>query len=192
MSKNTRNRILLTALAALLLVTLTIGGTIAWLTDDTEKITNTFTTSKVDVDLGEEHKGPFQMVPGATITKDPKITVATDSEDCWVFVKVEESDVLDDYISYTMAANWEAVDGYPGVYRYAAVQKAGAKLQVLANDSVTVNAGVTTKMMEDLDVDGATQPTLSFTAFAVQSANLTTTDAKEIYEIALAKGVVTE
>ena len=188
--KNKKLLVLVAAMALLLCVA--VGGTLAWLTDESDKVENTFIPSKVDIELDESENLDLSMVPGSSIKKDPKITDAADSEECWVFVKLEKSNNLDTFIDYTMAANWEAVTGYDDVYRYAAVQKAGDILQVLANDAVTVKTSVTSADMAGLAADGAVQPTLTFTAYAVQSANLTTTDAAEIWKIALAKGVVSE
>ena len=92
-----------------------VGGTLAWLTDSTTEVTNTFTTSDVDIDLTETKGGDnkeFQMVPGHTIAKDPKVTVSAGSQPCWLFVKVEETigsiNVgetqygFDDFISYKL------------------------------------------------------------------------------------------
>lgn len=45
MSKNTRNRILLTAVAALLLVAVAVGGTVAYLNATSNAVVNTFTPS---------------------------------------------------------------------------------------------------------------------------------------------------
>lgn len=71
------------------------GATLAWLTDKTETITNTFTVGNVDISL-EETTSDYKMVPGNTIAKDPKITVEAGSEACWLFVKIDESTTLDD------------------------------------------------------------------------------------------------
>ena len=160
------------ALLALSLVLVTmlvaVGGTIAWLTDTTSAITNTFTGSDVSITLTETKKD-FKMVPGATIEKDPKVTVEAGSEDCWLFVKVEKSSVLDKYITYTIATGWNELTGVSGVtgvyYREA---KAGDNFPVLANNTVTVKTDVKVTDMEALKANDATQPTLTFTAYAVQ------------------------
>ena len=168
MSKNTRNRILLTAVAALLLVTLTIGGTVAWLQDKTQTITNTFTTSEVDIELTET-EFEDKMIPGDELDKNPLVTVKADSEACWLFVKIEESSVLDDYISYTVDPAWKAVSGYDGVYYIkVADTDADQEFEVLAGNKVTVLGAVTEDDMAALEVANATQPTLTFTAYAIQ------------------------
>lgn len=168
MSKNTRNRILLTALAALLLVTLTIGGTVAWLTATSGSVTNTFTTSKVEVNLTEEAKD-FQMVPGATITKDPKVTLLDGSEDAWVFVKVTKENNLDTYIeNYTPNTdNWYSCGD--NVWVYKEPLSAGKSAQFLT--SVKVKDTVTTVDMAAAAEEG-NEPKLIFTPYAIQSANL--------------------
>lgn len=181
MSKNTRNRILLTALAALLLVTLTIGGTMAWLVDKTTEVKNTFTTSNVDITLTEEAgktEYKFKMVPNATITKDPKVTVIKGSETCWLFVKIDESSNLDSYIKYDVITvkndtdnkysyHWnELKDGV--YYMEVAASDTNTSFQVLMNDQVTVNSGLTNADMDK--AEGTQNPTLTFTAYAIQKS----------------------
>jgi len=166
MSKNTRNRILLTALAALLLVTLTIGGTMAWLSATSAPVTNTFTTSKVGVSIDEEAED-FKMVPGATITKDPVVTLAAGSEDAWVFVKITKSDNLDTYIeNYTPdTANWFSCGN--NVWVYKEPLSAGDTARFL--ETVKVKDSVTADNMTAAETN---KPTLTFTPYAIQSAHL--------------------
>ena len=89
-------------LALVMLIGGAIGGTLAWLTDTTPAVTNTFTTSDINIKLYET-KNDFKMVPGWTIEKDPKVSVGAGSEDCWLFVKIEKSEKFDDYIDYKIA-----------------------------------------------------------------------------------------
>lgn len=94
-------------LACVLLVGGVIGGTLAWLTADGGSVTNTFTESDIDIELSEKkpENKTAPMVPGWKIDKDPKVTVAENSEDCWLFVKITESTTpdLDAYIAYEIA-----------------------------------------------------------------------------------------
>ena len=96
----------LTMVVSLLLVmALSIGGTLAYLTDKTDAIENTFTIGNVKIDLTETgatkgandelFKNSFKMVPGNEIDKDPTVTVEAGSEACWLFVKIEKSDKFD-------------------------------------------------------------------------------------------------
>ena len=77
-------------LSAALIVCATVAGTLAWLTDKTEPVVNTFTVGDINITLTESENLDLKMVPGQTITKDPKVTVKDGSEACWLFVKVEE------------------------------------------------------------------------------------------------------
>lgn len=172
-----KKKIVILGLALVLAFALGIGGTLAWLTAQTGTVTNTFTTSDITVEL-KETKTDFKMIPGYTIAKDPKVTVTTDSEECWLFVKVEESTNFDSYLTYEMADGWTAgkgdktetnptADGIPTNVYYRKVETAhiGTAYSVLKDDKVTVKDTVTKAMMESAKTS---QPTLSFTAFASQ------------------------
>ena len=168
------SKTLVLALAVMLIVGATIGGTVAWLTAQTPSVTNTFTVGDINITLNET-KSDFKMVPGNVIDKDPVVTVVDGSEDCYLFVKIEKSTTLDKYISYTVASGWTELDNVDGVYyRVVNATDRTKSFSVLANDQVTVNEGVTKADMEALKAENATQPTLTFTAYAVQKDNIDT------------------
>ena len=158
--------------ALLLVLCFAIGGTLAWLKAETKPVVNTFTYGDINIDLSESENLNLKMIPGNDITKDPKVTVEANSEACWLFVKVEKSDNYADYLAnYTIADGWNELDGVAGVYYRevdAATAKDGTSYQVLAEDKVTVLDEVTKSMMEDIKNGTKTQPTLTFTAYAVQ------------------------
>lgn len=193
MSKNTRNRILLTAVAALLLVTMAVGGTMAFLTSQTKQVENTFTPSTIDVTIDEEgattaedgsKEKEFKMVPGNDIAKKPVVTLATGSENAWVFVKVVESDNVDTFLTYSIdSTNWKELEGVEGVY-YKENVAAGTSLDVLTDDKVTVISTVTNEQMKALTSD--TYPTLTFYAYAVQYANVV--DVADAWKLAQTDG----
>lgn len=167
------------ALIAMLVLALCIGigGTYAWLTDNTPSIKNTFTVGNIDIDLVET-KTDFKMVPGTQIEKDPKVTVKANSEACWLFVKVEESTNLTDYIDYDIASGWTALTGVNGVYyREVPASTIDQTFSVLKDDKVTVKNTVTKGMMDQLSATASpapVQPTLTFTAYAVQKSGFET------------------
>lgn len=146
-----------------------IGGTLAWLTDTTQKVENTFTTSDIEITLAETAKD-FKMVPGYTITKDPKVTVKAGSEKCYLFVKVEASENLGTYITYGMAEGWtQLTDGTTAItgvfYRVVDAGTADQTFSVLAGDQVAVKDTVTKEQMAAAETSA---PTLTFTAYASQ------------------------
>lgn len=154
-------------LAIVLVVVIAVAGTVAWLTDTTAPKVNTFTIGNIDIGLTET-EAEYKMIPGSTLSKDPTVTVAGGSEACWLFVKVEESTNLDDFITYAMADGWTALPQNAGVYyRQVSADAADQTFAVLANNQVTVKDTVTKAMMDGLAADD-TLPTLTFTAYAVQ------------------------
>lgn len=159
-------------LALAMIVVCVVGGTLAWLIDKTDPVTNTFTYGDINIKLAETTGTSYKMIPGYTIAKDPKVTVLADSEKCYLFVKVAESDNFDDFMTYEMAADWTQLkdasnNDVPGVfYRVVDASTADQEFGVLKDNQVTVSGDVTKTMLNGLTE--ATQPTLTFTAYACQ------------------------
>lgn len=174
-------------LAFALIFALGIGATLAWLTATSGEVTNTFTTSDINITLTETTTD-YKMVPGYTIAKDPTVTVVADSEPCYLFVKVEKSTNFDSFMTYEMAAGWTQLtdasnQNVPGVfYRVVDASESDQEFAVLANNQVTVRDTVTKTMMNSLNE--TSRPTLTFTAYATQrnSSNDTQFSAFEAWE----------
>ena len=152
-----------------------VGGTIAWLTDTTETVTNTFTTSDIDITLTETGVtssdgamvNSYKMVPGYTITKDPTVHVLANSEKCYLFVKVEKSTNFNSFLSYTMADGWTELPEVAGVYyRTVESKTTNQDFAVIKDNTVTVLSTVTKEAMNKLTTDS--YPTLKVTAYATQ------------------------
>ena len=134
-------------LAIALLVGTAVGGTLAWLTDNSGPVKNTFTVGNVDIELDETTGEEYKMIPGFTIDKNPKVTVKVDSEKCYVFVDVDESANLDQYIIYAMEPGW-------------------IPLEKDAEGNDIKDQLIFYRVQEALT--DATRPTLTFNAYAVQ------------------------
>ncbi len=166
-----------------LVLCFTVGGALAWLIDKTEPVTNTFTYGDVNIGLSETSQ-PYEMVPGRVLSKDPKVTVEANSEPCWLFVKVDESDNLGSFIAYGIADGWTELPEVPGVYyREVPASAQEQTFSVLSGstyaseisgdwnwseDEVLVKPEVKKEDLNALDASGAAYPTLTFTAYAVQ------------------------
>lgn len=167
-----KKKTLVLVLALTLLVAGVVGGTLAWLTDQTAEVKNTFTVGDINIGLTETTTD-YKMVPGNTIAKDPTVTVKANSEACWLFVKVTESANLDDFITYAIATGWTELEA--GVYyREVPASAADQTFSVLAGDAVTVKSDVTRAMLETAKTDA---PTLTFKAYAIQKDHFATADA---------------
>lgn len=161
-----------------------IGGTMAWLTDKTPEIVNTFTDSDIEITLtetgAENNANSYKMVPGYIISKDPKVTVETGSEKCYLFVKLEESANFNSFLTYEIADGWTSLDGVDNVYyRIVDTAEMGTAYSVLKDDQVMVQGTVTKEMMNELKNGTAAEPTLTVTAYASQF-NKTATESFDV------------
>lgn len=102
-------RILLTMVAAMLLVVMSVAGTLAYLTSQSEQVNNTFTVGKVDITLDETDvdlygvkdgetrvlANEYKLIAGHTYTKDPQVHVLAGSEPSYVRIFVSINDLAD-------------------------------------------------------------------------------------------------
>lgn len=170
--KNNAGKLVVALLTMILIFSIGIGGTLAWLMDDTEEVVNTFSTSDIGVQL-EETTTDYKMIPGWTIDKDPKAWIDEGSEAAYLFVKVEKSANFDTFMNCAIADGWTelttaAGTNYKIYYREVATTQMGEDnaFPILKDNKVTVKETVTKEMMEGLT--DATKPTLTFQAYAVQ------------------------
>ena len=110
--KKTR-KILLMAACAILLVCISVGATVAYLTS-TDTVKNTFTVGNIQIKLDEAKANPdgslvenadrvkansYKLLPGHTYNKDPMVTVLSGSEPAYIkmtvtFSKANELDAI--------------------------------------------------------------------------------------------------
>lgn len=187
-------------LAMLLALCIGVGATLAFITVETQSIKNTFTYGDINIDLWESEikadgtlgdkksslnskveQSGFKMIPGNTIAKDPTVTVNKGSEACWLFIKIEKGNNFDYFMTFEIAGGWNSLAGEDGVY-YQAVDAVttDTDFPVLKGNQVSVK---NTVLKTDLNaLSDATLPTLTFTAYAVQKANVNS--AAEAWAIA--------
>ena len=188
-----KKKILALTLVFALALALGIGGTVAWLTAQTSPVVNTFTVGDINITLAEtgttNNAKNYTFVPGDTLAKDPKVTVTAGSEDCYLFVKVEEANntatgLTGKVINWSVdagtdpASTWVPVPEHDG-YWYRTVPAVAANtteenlpsFDVLKDNQVTVNEEVTKDMVTGLT---ANKPTITVTAAAVQKDNVNT------------------
>jgi len=163
-----KKKTLALVLALTLVVVGVVSGTLAWLTAKSDVVVNTFTTSDIKVELKETTGAEYKMIPGYTISKDPKATVLAGSEECFLFVKLDKPANFDDYLEYVIADGWTQLEGVTDTVYYRKVVTAdiGKAYSVLANDQVTVSGDITKEQMNAFTT--ATLPKLTITAYASQ------------------------
>lgn len=156
-------------LALVLVFGVVAGGTLAWLIDKTDPVVNTFTYGNINITLTESTGNNYKIIPGKDITKDPKVTVKATSEACWLFVEVkEEGTFVADKVTYSIADGWTKGDGtkIPAnvYYREVSAVTADTDFSVLKDNKITVKDTLTKEDIKNI----TTNPTLTFTAYAVQ------------------------
>ena len=172
--RSVSSRTFIVMLALVLVIGCAMGGTVAWLVSSTNAVVNTFTYGAINITLSETTGENDKIIPGKDISKDPKVTVKKDSEACWLFVEVkEEGTFVADKVTYSVADGWTKGNGtnIPAnvYYREVGAVTADTDFYVLKDNKVTVSNSLTKE-----DITNITQPTLTFTAYAVQRDGIDT------------------
>ena len=178
-----KKKILLVGLLVVLVAAVSVGLTVAFLSSQSA-VTNTFTVGDVAITLDEAKvdengvkieganrvtENTYKLIPGHSYTKDPQIHVGASSEDCYLFVKVEDGLAAieaDQTIAAQLTANnWKAVSGVANVYVYAV--GSDAKTIVAKNANINVFGSFTLK--GDANTADYASAKIIVTAYAIQA-----------------------
>lgn len=192
-------KVLLLVVVAILLVVATVFTTLAWLTSQTETVTNTFTYGKVEITMdetkvteyGEADPGAservtentYKLIPGHTYLKDPTIHVDADSEECYIFVKIDNqlgnaasfqlTDLQAAYSTTDAAVPWQKYDtqsvGNVSVYYFPTAVLPGAEIEVFSE--FTFSSAVS-------DMSPYVDKKIILTAYAIQAEGFTGDDGQ--------------
>ncbi len=197
-------RKILVSLAALALVAaISIGGTLAYLTQQ-KTVTNTFTVGNVTITMDEtdvddstkdaarDTENSYKLLPGKTYTKDPIIHVDANSESCYLFVTIKNEiaaieDANNSVEKQMEAKGWAKVNGVTGVnnlYVYIGTEENASDPKVVAADAdVTVfeqiaikGEGVTNEGLKDY-----AGKTIVVNAYAIQAEGFSGKTAAQIW-----------
>ena len=134
-----KKKTLTVAIALVLVVALAVGATYAYLTAETEAVTNTFTAggavAQTDFSLWEhrvkqnddgsyvlDNNTPtatgnsYTVLPGVNLPKDPTVTISKSTGSYYLFVTVEKGSGFTAVggsaapLSYTVASSWEGMN----------------------------------------------------------------------------------
>ncbi len=194
----TKTKALVLALCAVLLVVATVFVTMAYLTSTTKDVTNTFTVGNVKITLDEEDvdtdtntddnvtvnnevrdlANGYKLIPGKTYDKDPTVHVDATSENCYLFVKVENNisdiEAEKNNIEAQMKANgWTCIDEVNNIWAHKDIAKASDDVVVF--EYFTVNDSI-----DNNTLAGYQGETIVVTAYAVQADGF---EGKETIEI---------
>lgn len=191
-TRSAMRRMLFTLALVLVVAVASVGGTIAWLTDKTDAVTNTFTVGDINIELKETLKPDgtevtagvtdwsAKLIPGKEYSKNPVVSVKAGSEDCYLFVKFEENNNPSSYLNYTSTLTsengWTKLEGVTDVndvwYRVVKQSDTLRSWNLIADNKVTVKNNVVKSGTDGTDVvpmpSAGTTPELKYTAYAVQ------------------------
>lgn len=192
--KNMKKR-LVALLCAVVIVATSVAATVAYLTDS-ETVVNTFSVGQVHMTMDETDVKPdgtkdtdtrvkentYHLLPGRKYIKDPVIHIDADSEDCYVFVKVdnqiadyESKDADYESIAKQIENNgWATLDGVEKVF-YKVYTKGQADKDLEVFEEFKIDT-----MANDVggwdDIDPQTTK-VNVTGYAVQKAGFGTAKA---------------
>lgn len=190
----TKTKALALALCAVLLVVSTVFVTMAFLTS-TDSVTNTFTFGQVGISLdeakvnangeivaggnresteGRVQENEYHLIPGHNYVKDPTIHVDDGSENCLLFVKLENG--LKDIIAsktieeQMQGYGWTLIDSTNNIWAYNKVVAENDHIKVFDEFTLTDDADVS-KYATEKDAQGNVTggAFINLTAYAVQA-----------------------
>ena len=172
-----KKKVFLTVLCAAALVVASVLGTMAFLTS-TDTVTNTFTVGNVNITLDEApvnvngdaisgdrvDANSYKLIPGKTYDKDPIVHVTNGSENCYVFVKI------DNQISNLEATGDTTIAAQMAVKGWKQLNNTNVYYQenpVAANSNITVFEHFT--LSDDANVSNYTGKQIIVNAYAIQA-----------------------
>ncbi len=195
----------LVLLVSVVLITLTAASpTYSWLSAQSERVVNTFAGGAISIILDESPvdtdgkvtvgsrvtSNNYKYVAGAVYDKDPTATVLKGSEECYVFLCLE-NDLTEKFSLDINTDEWKqvAVKDNITVYAYRTTVDAedsdeDVVLPALFNH-VTVADSLTAE-----DIESLGEKTLCVTAYAVQTESLTSAEAIDLAVAQFAEGAV--
>ena len=140
--KRINKKVILLAVSLLLILSAAIGGTVAYLIDQTGSITNTFTPAKVTPGIDENFDGSVKNDVKITNTGDIpayiRVKVVVTWKDAQGNVYGAAPKAGTDY-NWTIPANNDWVKGSDGFYYYTKPVPAGEKTSILLTDCKPVD-----------------------------------------------------
>ncbi len=179
---------LMTVLAIVLVIAMSVAGTYAYLTSKAE-VKNTFTVGNIAITLDEAKvdeygvavagadrvdANTYKLIPGHSYTKDPTVHFAAGSEASYLFVKVVDqisAIEADATVAAQIAANgWTKLDGVDNVYCKSVPANTG-------DAAVDYAVFGSFKLTDNAAVASYADKTITVTAYAVQADGFGTASA---------------
>jgi len=183
----TKTKALVLFLCAVLLVVTSVYVTMAFLTSE-DSVKNTFTVGKVAISIDESdvdsdgtvvngsdrvEANEYHLIPGHFYVKDPIVHVADGSEDCWLFVKLNNGlkDIIaPETIETQIAENgWTLINADNNIWAYNEVVSENENIPVFESFTLTDDADISSyATIKDAEGNIIGGKTIDIIAYAVQ------------------------
>lgn len=177
-----------------LVAAISMMPTLSWLSDKSEKVVNTFAGGAISIMLdeapvdahGQQIEGDrvtsnsYKYVAGVTLDKDPTPTVLQGSDPCYVFICIENE--LNDLFALNIdTESWKQVAQADGttLYIYASSVDASKAPQDIVLKPIFTQVKVSEELTQQ-DIQSLGERSLNATAYAVQTAELTSAEAIDL------------
>lgn len=194
--RKSRKIMLISSLLAVIAL-MTIAPTLSWLFSTSSPVVNTFAGGAISITLDEALVGPdgkavvgenaqrvtansYKYMAGAVLDKDPTPTVLKGSEECYVFLLVENG-LNEKFTMNYDTTSWlkTAESGNKSVYIYKNKVNAVDSDQDIKLNPIFTTVTVSPELTAT-DIQGLGERKLSVTAFAVQTTNIDVKTAAEL------------
>ena len=161
---NTKKKMMTAAIAGSLAAAMVVGGgTFAYLSQQTDQVTNKFKPNHALVEINET-ENDYEIIPGTEQTKDPSLTPDVTLDSYLYAIVTDETQGL---VSYTVADGWKKLDDLSDetksvYYRKVTEADNGTAINILKDNKVSYDAGITNDDMKD-------DAKLKFRGFVIQA-----------------------
>ncbi len=189
-----QKKVVLSGILLLVIMLVTVTPTLAWLSDGSDSVVNYFGGGAIAIILDEADvdasgspiedasrvtENHYKYMAGSVLTKDPTVTVLADSENCYVYVCVDNQLPMELFTLDFNLEEWIVVAEMEDmtIYRYVDVVESSEEDQVLTPifTQVEVSADLTAD-----DINALGTRTVTVTAFAIQALALEEDEADEL------------
>lgn len=171
---NTKKKMMTAAIAGSLAAAMVVGGgTFAYLSQQTDQVTNKFKPNHALVEISESDN-QYEIIPGTEQTKDPSLKADVTLDSYLYAIVTDETQGL---VTYEVADGWteipELADGTKKVYyRKVTAAETGTSFPILKDNKVSYDKAITNDMMKD-------DAKLKFRGFVIQAEPFKTAENSE-------------
>ena len=186
----TKKKIVTLCLAAVLVIMVVAGASLAYLTD-TKQATNTFTIGNVDISLEEptwDENNAKDLSPNATVPKDPQVKNDSTTNPCYCYLQVTvPKDAQGQLFTLNGVSNqWTLVNSDTSgaasntyVYAYATNENT---MTALAKGATTPKLFTSVTLADRASFDNTTYD-IPVKAYAIQTTDLSESTASGIWNL---------